>query len=240
MGEKILTDMEAIRYKALAYKGVLSGKLRLSVVSTGKYVLPYYLKGFLQANPSVDLRVDVTNRSQVLRSLEENEVDFSLVSVLPGKLPVAEEVLLPNRWYLVAPGDYPLAPRRSLGKAAFAQLPLIFREEGSGTRLMMQDYFSREGVVPRFSFELASDEAVKQAVIAGLGLSILSLLTLKNELALKEVKIIPIKGLPLVSSWRLIWPQRKEPSFIARAYLDFVRREKEGIREAHFGWLENR
>jgi DNA-binding transcriptional LysR family regulator len=238
IGEKILAEMDTIQYKMLAYKGILAGKLRLSVVSTGKYVLPYFLTGFLKANPAVEVSVDVANRSKIIQSLEDNEVDLSLVSVLPSQLEVMEEIIMPNRWYLVAPKDYPLAAQRSLDKSVFGNIPLIFREEGSGTRHMMQEYFSRANITPKPSLELAGDEAVKQAVIAGLGLSILSILTLKNELKQKELKIIPIKGLPLRSNWRLIWLKRKKPSIVAQAYLDYVRREKTAIYKSNFSWIE--
>lgn len=236
--QKVLDEMDTIRYKALDFKGILSGKLSVSVVSTGKYVLPYFLSGFLKANPAVDLRVDVTNRSKVIKSLEDNEVDFSLLSVLPSQLQVMEEVLMPNKWYLVAPGDYPIAPRQSLAQSVFEDIRLIFREEGSGTRYIMQQYFSQANVIPQLRLELASDEAVKQAVIAGLGLSILSILTLKNELKQKEVKIVPIKGLPLKSNWRLVWLKRKKSSMVAQAFLDYIRREKAAIYKTNFSWIE--
>jgi DNA-binding transcriptional LysR family regulator len=158
--------------------------------------------------------------------------------VLPSQLQVTEEVLMPNKWYLVAPRGYPIAPRQSLDKSVFKDIPLIFREEGSGTRHIMQQYFSQANVIPQLRLELASDEAVKQAVIAGLGLSILSILTLKNELKQKEVKIIPIKGLPLKSSWRLVWLKRKKPSMVAQAFLDYIRQEKSAIYKANFSWIE--
>jgi DNA-binding transcriptional LysR family regulator len=235
---KVLAELEEIEYKAAAFKGILAGRLSVSVVSTGKYILPYFLSGFLQANPAVELSVDVTNRLRVIESLEENEVDFSLVSVPPTQLQVMEEMIMPNRWYLVAPKNYPIPGRQRLDKSVFAKIPLIFREEGSGTRYIMQQYFKQAGIVPRISLELASDEAVKQAVMAGLGLSILSILTLKNELRQKEIKIVPVRGLPLKSNWRLIWLKRKKASLIAQAYLDYVRREKATIYREKFSWME--
>jgi DNA-binding transcriptional LysR family regulator len=102
----------------------------------------------------------------------------------------------------------------------------------------MQQYFSQANVIPQLRLELASDEAVKQAVIAGLGLSILSILTLKNELKQKEVKIVPIKGLPLKSNWRLVWLKRKKSSMVAQAFLDYIRREKAAIYKTNFSWIE--
>jgi DNA-binding transcriptional LysR family regulator len=243
---RVLQEMDTIRYKASGYKGILSGKLSISVVSTGKYIMPYFLSGFLNDHPEVDLRMDVTNRSKVRKSLEDNEVDFSLVSVLPLQMPVMEEIIMPNKWYLLAARDYPLdgakarAPtgRQRLDKSAFGKIPLIYREEGSGTRYMMQQYFSQANITPKISLELSSDEAVKQAVIAGLGCSILYILTLKNELKQKEVKIIPIAGLPLKSNWRLIWLKRKKPSLVAQAYLDYLRQEKASIYKTNFSWIE--
>ena len=234
---KVLQEMDAIRYRASGFKGILSGKLSISVVSTGKYIMPYFLSGFLNNHPEVDLRLDVTNRSKVRKSLEDNEVDFSLVSVLPAQLAVMEEIIMPNKWYLVGGRDYPVS-RQRLDKSAFGKIPLIYREEGSGTRYMMQQYFSQANITPKISLELSSDEAVKQAVIAGLGCSILSILTLKNELKQKEVKIIPITGLPLKSNWRLIWLKRKKPSLVAQAYLDYLRQEKASIYKTNFSWIE--
>lgn len=239
MGEKVLEEMEVIHYKAMEYKGVLSGKLSVSVVSTGKYIMPFFLSGFLKKNPGVELRINVTNRSKVIRSLEDNEVDFSLVSVPPpSRLEVMEEIIMPNKWYLMAPRDYPTG-RQVLDKSAFRNIPLIYREEGSGTRHMMQEYFSQANIIPKVRLELEGDEAVKQAVVAGLGLSILSILTLKNELKQKELKIIPIRGLPLKSNWRLIWLRRKSPSLVAQAYLDYLFRERASIYKTHFSWIES-
>ncbi|MFB0909519.1 MAG: LysR family transcriptional regulator, partial [Flavobacterium sp.] len=98
--EKVLNEVEAINYKTLAYKGELSGRLKISIVSTGKYVMPYFLSDFLKQNPGVDLILDVTNKKQVLGSLENNEVDFSLVSVLPDSIQIDKVELLPNELYM--------------------------------------------------------------------------------------------------------------------------------------------
>ena len=238
IAEKVLADMETIHYKALGYKGALSGKLKVSVVSTGKYVLPHFLSGFLKAHPGIDLRMDVTNRSKVIKSLQDNEVDISLVSVLPRQMELMEEILMPNKWYLVSPKDRSVDTRGKPGKSVFKDLPLIYREEGSGTRYIMQQYFKQANITPKIGLELSSDEAVKQAVIAGLGFSILSILSIKNELQQKDLKIIPIKGLPLKSSWRLIWLKKKKLSTVAQAYLDYVKREKLSIYKNNFSWIE--
>lgn len=239
LASSILEQVHSIQYKTSAFKGMLSGKLKVSVVSTGKYIMPYYLKDFLKINPRIDLVMDVTNKAKVIEHLEKNEVDFCLVSVLPKKIDLAEELLLPNKLVLTAPADHDLKYKTRLHKSVFAQLPLIFREEGSGTRATMQQYFQEAGIAPTVKMELTSTEAVKQAVIAGLGFSVLPLLSLKNELTLKSIKILPVQGMPLKSQWRLVWLKQKRFSAIAGAYLDFIQKEKKGIYERYFSWMEN-
>lgn len=235
---RVLSEVGTINYQSLNYKGILSGKLRISVVSTGKYVMPYYLRDFLKENPAIDLEMDVTNKRKVISSLEQNEVDFSLVSVLPQHLSVNEEILMPNKLYLFGPSDYVISSKTKQDVSVFTKLPLIFREEGSGTRFAMQQYFHQTHIRPKVSLSLTSAEAVKQAVVAGLGFSVLSILSLKNELKQKEVKVIPVKGFPLHSQWRMIWLQKKQLTAVANAYLLYIRKHKTGIYQKNFSWTE--
>ena len=238
LATSILEQVHSIHYKTNTFKGMLSGKLKVSAVSTGKYIMPYYLKDFLKANPRIDLVLDVTNKAKVIEHLEKNEVDFCLVSVLPKKIDLSEELLLPNNLVLSAPADHELTYKTRLHKSVFAQLPLIYREEGSGTRATMQQYFQKAGIEPTIKMELTSTEAVKQAVIAGLGFSVLPLISLKNELKLNSIKILPVQGMPLKSQWRLVWLKQKKFSAVATAYLDFIRKEKSTIYQKYFSWTE--
>ena len=238
IADKILQEVATINYRTQSFKGMLSGKLKLSVASTGKYVMPYYLKGFLKQHPDIDLLMDVTNKSKVIESLENNEVDFSLVSVLPEKLAIHQEILLPNKLFLTSSTDNDVAIPKRGDKSVFDKLPLIYREEGSGTRVTMQRYFQRAHIVPKVRFELTSNEAVKQAVMAGLGFSIQSILSIKNELKQKDIKIIPVKGLPLVENWRLIWLKEKKLSVVAKEFLHHVQLNKQMIYTRYFSWME--
>jgi DNA-binding transcriptional LysR family regulator len=235
---RIIGEVEGIAYRTERFKGLLSGRLSLSVASTGKYVIPYYLRDFLKAHPSVDLTMDVTNKTRVVRSLENNEVDFALVSVLPEKLDIDQEVLLPNPLYLTCAHGVRPPGRGIRDRSLFREIPMIYREDGSGTRFAMQHYFQRANIVPRVRVELTSTEAVKQAVIAGLGFSILSLLSIRNELRQKQIRIIPVKGLPLTEHWRLVWLAKKNLSLVAKAFLDHVRAGKDAIYSEHFSWIE--
>jgi DNA-binding transcriptional LysR family regulator len=234
----IMQQVDTINYRAQSFEGLLSGKLKISVASTGKYVMPYYLKDFLKAHPAIDLNMDVTNKSKVIESLEKNEVDFSLVSVMPRGLDLQQEVLLPNKLYLAGAVDSDIKTTRKANKSVFDQLPLIFREEGSGTRVLMQQYFQKAGIVPKVRMELTSNEAVKQAVMAGLGYSIQSILSMKNELKNSEIRIIPVKELPLVENWRLVWRSAKKTSVVATAFLEHIRQNKQRIYATHFSWIE--
>lgn len=238
MANKILEEVANINYRTNSFKGMLSGRIKISVVSTGKYVMPYYLKHFVKDNPAVDIVMDVANRSKVIKSLEDNEVDFSLVSLLPENLPVGHETLMSNKLFLAAPPDMVFGKVEAHSKAIFDDIPLIYREEGSGTRFKMQQYFAKANVKPKVKLELASNEAVKQAVMAGLGCSVLSLLSLKSELKEGAIKIIPVNGLPLVSEWMLVWLKNKKFSVAANVYLEYVKANKAAIYTEYFNWTE--
>lgn len=226
IAERVMQELSMINYKTQAYHGIMTGKLTVSAASTGKYVIPYFLSGFLEKNTGIDLILDVTNKSKVIESLKNNEMEFALVSTLPEKLKIEEEILVENKLYLVGNQS-----ERNENK------PLIYREEGSATRMAMERYFlSAGGKKERKRMELTSNEGVKQAVIAGLGYSIMPLIGIQNELLTKQLHIFDRKGLPIKTDWRLIWLQGKELSPVGQAFLEFIRSEKKKILEKSFGW----
>ncbi|MEK8180578.1 LysR family transcriptional regulator [Flavobacterium buctense] len=236
--ENIVNEVYNINYKTLAFKGILTGKLKISVVSTGKYVMPYFLSDFTNSNTGIELEMDVTNKLKVIKALRNNEVDFALVSTLPSAMAVDSEVLLTNKLFLVSNQNNPLInPKKT--KEYLTESSLIYREEGSATRIAMENYLSNHGIQAKMKLQLTSNEAVKQAVIAGLGLSIMPLIGLKNELENGSIKIVPSKGLPVVTNWTLIWLKGKKMSPAASAYLDFIKREKERIKNLNFSWIDS-
>ncbi len=235
--EKILNEVQAINNRTLAYKGELIGKLKISVVSTGKYVMPYFLSDFLNLNPGVELVMDVTNKAQVIESLEKNEVDFSLVSVLPSKLNVEKVALMQNKLFLVGNSDKKYKSK-AYDKHILKNLPLIYREQGSATRQVMEAFLMKKKWTTWKKMELTSNEAVKQAVLAGLGCSIMPLIGIKTELIQGTLQIIPVKGLPIQSTWQLIWQKGKNFSPVANAFLNYLKQEKERIIEEQFDWFE--
>ncbi len=236
--EAIIEQVQAIDFKTQAFKGQLTGKLKISIVSTGKYVLPFFLTDFLESHKGIELIIDVTNKQKVIQSLENNEVDFALVSILPAKLNIEKLDLLQNQLYLVGKSDL-IKKTNTSAKEIFSQFPLIFREEGSGTRQTMEKFLNERKHSYTKKMELTSNEAVKQAILAGLGFSIMPLIGIKNELLTKELQIIPVKGLPIKTTWSLIWLKGKKMRPVSAAYLNFLKTNKKKIIDAKFGWQKD-
>jgi DNA-binding transcriptional LysR family regulator len=235
--ENIINQISGINYKTLAFKGKLTGKLKISVVSTGKYVMPYFLSDFMKQHSGIDLMMDVTNKNKVIESLENNEVDLALVSILPTNLNIDKLDLLQNKLYLV--GSTMTTFKTDINiKNMFTDIPLIFREKGSGTRQTMERFIERHQLSVSKKMELTSNEAVKQAVIAGLGYSIMPLIGIRNELKNQQLQIIPIKGLPIKTNWSLIWLKSKKHSPVSLEFLNYLKSENSAIVNEHFSWYE--
>lgn len=234
--EKILNEVNAINFKTLAYKGQLIGRLKISVVSTGKYVMPYFLSDFIRQHQGIELVLDVTNKARVIESLEKNEVDFSLVSVLPENLPVEHVALMENKLFLVANREHSCRGQQ-YDHSILQEVPIIYREPGSGTRHVMEGFMKQYNLSVIKKMELTSNEAVKQAVIAGLGFSVMPLIGIKNELINGDLQIIPVNELPIKSVWRLIWLKHKNFSPVATSFLNFIEQEKTSIIAEKFAWI---
>ncbi len=224
--ERIINEVDNINYRSQNFKNNLAGHLKIAIVSTGKYIMPYFLADFLTEHKSIDLTLDVTNKSKVISSLLNNEVDFALVSILPENIPVNQFDFIENELFLV--GNKTSIQTNKIEKS-LENLPFIFREAGSGTRQVMERFIQKNKIKIKKKIELTSNEAVKQAIIAGLGYSIMPLIGIRNEIESGQLKIIPMKGLPIKTTWRLIWLKEKRLSPIAEAYLKFLRNEKNTI-----------
>jgi DNA-binding transcriptional LysR family regulator len=234
--ENIINQVYAINYKTHAFKGQLYGMLKISVVSTGKYIMPYFIADFLNQNPGVELIMDVTNKNKVVESVEQNEVDFALVSILPNIYGIQKLDLLKNKLFMVGNTNFNWEKKKSISEVTYS--PLIYREKGSGTRQIMETYIEENHFPSIKKIELTSNEAVKQAVMAGLGCSIMPLIGIKNELFNKELKIIKMKGLPIQTTWSLIWQKNKKHTPVSLAFLDYLSKKKEDIVYKHFNWYE--
>lgn len=236
--ENIINEVNDINYKALSFQGELAGKLKIAIVSTAKYVMPYFLTDFISQHNGVELLMDVTNKAEVVKSLENNEIDFAMVSTIPKHLKINRIQLMDNKLYLVGGKQY-----KSNGKQIcikeFEQLPLIYREQGSATRNKMEYFIASNNISTYKKLELKSNEALKQAIIAGLGYSIMPLIGIKNELKNGDLQVIPVKNLPITTNWNLIWLKSKNLSSIAKSFIENINENKGDIMKKHFDWFNN-
>lgn len=233
----ILSEVESLQHKADARRGLLSGRLKIAIASTGKYIMPHFLADFFKKHPGIDLQIDVTNRDRVIESLKTNNTDCALVSVLPENLDLNRVPLIKNDLYLVGRSDHPLVGC-SISVNQLLNYPLIYREQGSATRMAMEQFLSNFGLIVAQKMELTSNEAVKQAVLAGLGISIMPMIGIHQELYNGKLSIIPLNGLPIRTEWQLVWLRKKELTPVMSAYLDFLDAERERIQSeilADFG-----
>ena len=235
---KILEQVENIKYKSAIFEGKIAGKLNISIVSTAKYTMPYFLSDFIKTNEMVSLTMDVTNKMTVLRSLQNNECDFAMVSTIPKKLNIHRIELMKNKLYFVANRDFNPSKKKVLLKDLNKSL-FIFRESGSATRLAMEQYLVKHKIAIEKEMELTSNEAVKQAVIAGLGISIMPIIGIKNELRNGDLQIIEMTDFPLETNWNLIWLKSKNLSLVAKTFKNHLEENKEKIIKQHFTWFKD-
>ena len=235
---QILEGVDQIKAKNLAFQGKMYGKLTISIVSTAKYVMPYFLARFMRTYPDVELQMNVTNKSSVLSDLENNSVDFSLVSLVPETINLEKFDLLKNRLFLVVNSSIEL-PNVKDNIEMLSKLPLIYREQGSATRLSMERFIKNHKISIAKTIQLTSNEAVKQAILAGMGCSIMPLIGIKDEILNGSLKIVSLDDLPMETEWSLVWPSGKKHSPVVLGYLNFLKDNKDIIIEQHFDWYQN-
>jgi DNA-binding transcriptional LysR family regulator len=233
----ILEQLEEIKNKALAFEGLIYGTLKIAVVSTGKYIMPYFISDFLHQHQGVKLQMDVTNKEAVMESLKRNMVDFALVSIVPNDIAVEAVELMDNNMFLVGNDEISHSKKNNF-QSIIEQYPLIYREVGSGTRQTIEKFIKDQKIVVQNKIELTSNEAVKQAILANIGVSVMPLIGLKNELLNGDIKILPCQQLPLKTTWQLIWLKEKKLSYLSKRYLAYLESAKSSIIERQFDWIK--
>lgn len=226
----ILDRMEALHNINRGAGGEIAGTLRLSVVSTGKYIMPYFLSNFMADHNQVDLIMDVTNKASVVQSLEENSVDFALISVLPKRIDLDWEELMSNDLHLVAHPEV----AEKIDPTRLHEQTFLFRETGSATRQSMENFLNKKGIAPSKRVELTSNEAVKQSVQAGLGISIMPLIGIRTAMQNQQVTVVDFPGLPISTTWKLVWRKNKNFSPVAKSFLTYLRDHKDEVITKHF------
>ena len=203
-------------------KGEIKGPLQLSVVTTSKYFMPHLLGTFLTQYPEVDPKLVFTNRAKVLQRLHNNEDDFVVMGQIPENeqletYPFLENILVP-----VAHPDHPLASKKNISLEALVAERFLMREAGSGTRLVFDRLLEQKGLKVEPYMELGSSEAIKQGVMAGLGLAILSLHSLRLEQDAHKLVVLDVEGFPIKRRWYAVHLKGKKLSLVAQTFLDYI------------------
>jgi DNA-binding transcriptional LysR family regulator len=218
-----------------AMRGLKRGVLKLGAVSTAKYFAPSLLSAFAPAYPEVTIKFSVGNREEVIRLLAANEIDLVIMGRPPRELDTLAEAFAKHPHCIIAPPSHPLAQRRRIQLKQVAKEPFIIREEGSGTRASMERVFRERGIPFNTSMEVSSNETIKQAVMAGMGLSFLSAHTVGLELTAGKLAILDVVGLPIIRDWYVIHLREKRLSPIAGAFRAFLLERGAGIIHAAVG-----
>ena len=215
-------------------KHVEVGRLDVGLVSTAKYFLPRLLVQFREQHPGVELKLHVSaNREQLVALLRGNEIDLAIMGRPPKDLATRAEAFAAHPQVFVAPPDHPLLRVHPVTPLALEREPFIAREPGSGTRKHMEDFFARHRIAPPLAMEMPSNESIKQAVMAGMGLSFLSLHTIGLEVRSGLLGILDVQGAPIVRSWNVVHLSGRTLSPAAEALRYFVLEHGEAMLAAH-------
>jgi DNA-binding transcriptional LysR family regulator len=209
-----------------AMKGLTRGRLRVALVSTAKYFMPRILGQFCARHPDIEIALEVLNRDGVIARLRENRDDLYIMSIPPADIALERHPFLPNPLVVIAAASHPLAGKKRLPLARLARERFILREPGSGTRLACDAHFDRARFVPDVRLEIGSNEAIKEAVAAGMGISIVSRHALGGRAAGPGLAILDVAGFPLHSNWWILYPRGKSLSPIATRFLDELARSQ--------------
>lgn len=219
---QILTSLKEADDALSAIKGLRGGRIAVAVTSTAEYFAPGLLAAFRKTQPDVGIRLLIDNRETVGRLLARNEVDVAIMGRPPADFDATAEAFAPHPLVLIAAADHPLAGRKSIRPAELAEENLIVRESGSGTRSAMEGYFADHGVPLTVGMEMGSNEAIKQAVVAGLGISFISLHTLGLELKAQRLVVLKVEGTPVMRRWHIVRHRNKRLTPALGAFWDFV------------------
>lgn len=220
--QRILSTLREAEGAVARLRGLAGGTLVIGMVSTAKYFLPRLLAQFREEHPGIDFRLSLGNREALVRQLQDNEVDLAVMGRPPRELETRAEPFAAHPHAVVAASNHRLADVESMPAAALAGEGFIVREQGSGTRSAMEQFFRDHGLRPHIVMEMASNETIKQAVIANMGLSFLSLHTLGLELERGLLRIVAVDDLPLVRRWHIVNMSGRTLSPAAEAFRYFI------------------
>lgn len=221
---QIFTTLSNLEMTMADLKGIRTGRLTLGAITTAKCFAPEILGEFCHLYPGIEVALNVFNRDQIIDRIKNNEDDLYIMGQAPVEQTDDIEAFpfAPNPLVLMAPRDHPLVGQTNIPLSRIAEEPMILREPGSGVRDVMLRLFDQQNLNPKVRMELGSSEAIKHAIVAGLGLSVLSLHALALEGPDGPVALLDVEGFPIMRKWFIVHPKDKQLSLVARAFLEFA------------------
>jgi len=218
----IAERMEALQHAMEQFRGLEAGLLRLAVVSTANYFVPRLMADFHARWPGVRVALQVANRDEVLAALADNSTDLAITGRPPDTADVVAQACMDNPLVVIAAPAHPLTSLPGIALARLAQETLVVREAGSGTRAAIERHFAAHGLAVRAGCEMGTNEALKLAVRAGLGLGVVSAQTIELELATGCLAVLPVEGFPLMRRWYVVHRKAKALSVAASTFRDML------------------
>lgn len=216
-------------------RGIRGGRLNVAVISAGDYFFPGLLAEFCRRHDSVTVRLTVSNREEIVRQLTENTTDLTLMLRPPNHPDIIAEAFAPQPHVIIAPPEHRLAGDRAISMQTLTNEPFIVRERGSDTRLAMEELLAELNLRFNITMEIHSTETIKQAVIAGMGVSFLSAHTIGQELQLGRLTVLDVEGFPYMRKWHIVHHKNKHLPPVAIAFKDFLVQEGAGLIERLVG-----
>ena len=204
------------------FRGTQFRYLKIGLVSTAKYFVPHMLVEFKKDFPNLQIKIEARNRQQLVELLRDGEIDVAIMGLPPKEIDTRAESFANHPHVFIANPNNPLAGQINILPDALTKYEIISREPGSGTRAIMEKYFAEHGVAPIVSMQMSSNETIKQAVIADLGISFVSLHTIGSELANKQIVLLDIQNTPIIRTWHVVALNKRNASQPAEAFRYFM------------------
>jgi DNA-binding transcriptional LysR family regulator len=210
-------------------RGAAAGRLRVALPSAAQHFATRLIGAFAESHPGIDASLQIHDRRALIDRLERDADDLYMFVEPPGERRVVAQALVPNPLVVLAPSGHPLVAERQIPFARLADEPFLMREPGDGTRRLALQLFARHGATPRIRMELGTDEAIREAVLAGLGVAILPRYAPGLEPTLARLASLDVEGFPLENHWHFVYPLGRGPCAAARAFMDFARSEARSL-----------
>jgi DNA-binding transcriptional LysR family regulator len=217
-----LAQLKQLEDAMAARRGIRKGRVELAMVSTAKYFVPMLLVLFRKKYPDIEVSLQIHNRESIMQLLMRNEIDLVIMGRAPETIDCVASVFATNPLGVISAPEHPLSRRRKAPISILHDQEFVVRENGSGTRHAMERLFGENDIRPRIIMEMPSNETIKQAVMAGMGMSFLSLRTIRHELASGHLALVDIEGLPIVRHWHITHLTAKRLSPAASVFKAFM------------------